>query len=108
MCPAKFYIKAVRRNIPRLHSRSLGNKSFDNTLRWSGTQDRFWIPVKILVEYVSLMLGLPGNSKKKKIYRGTLTKDFQISYFVTERRRYSYAHGPMSKLLQVACYDEYD
>ena len=26
---------------------------------------------------------LPENPKNKKIYRGTLTKNFQISYFVT-------------------------
>ena len=72
-----------------------------DTLLWKRTQDQFWIPVKIPAEYVSLMPGLPGNSKKKKIYRGTLTKDFQISDFIMPCRQhgYSLALGPVRKTL---------
>ena len=41
-----------------------------------GTQDEFWIPIKIPAEYVSLMPTLPENVKIKIIYGGTLTNKF--------------------------------
>ena len=34
-----------------------------------GTQVRFWIPIKIPAEYVSLMPRLPKNAKMKILYR---------------------------------------
>ena len=49
---------------------------FQPTPHWKGTQDEFWIPIKIPAEYGSLMPILPENAKKKKIYRGTLTNKF--------------------------------
>ena len=41
------------------------------TLSGKGTQDEFWIPIKIPAEYVSLMPKLPENAKSKKICKGT-------------------------------------
>ena len=41
-----------------------------------GTQDGFWIPIKIPAEYGSLMPIIPENEKMKKICKGTLTNKF--------------------------------
>ena len=46
------------------------------TPHWKGTQDGFWIPIKIPAEYGSLMPILPENAKKKKFCGGTLTNKF--------------------------------
>ena len=42
------------------------------TPHWMGTQDEFWIPIKIPAEYGSLMPILPENTKKKKNLQGDL------------------------------------
>ena len=49
---------------------------------WKRMQDLFWIPVQIPAAYVSLVLGLPENPKKKKICRGTLTYKFRKLCFL--------------------------
>ena len=51
-------------------------KEILTTPHWKGTQDGFWIPIKIPAEYGSLMPILPENAKKKKIFRVTLTNKF--------------------------------
>ena len=44
-----------------------------STPLWKETQDRFWIPARILVANDSLGRRLQKNMKIEKIYMGTLT-----------------------------------
>ena len=60
-----------------------------NVLRWVPRQSvsitplqkrmqvRFWVPIKIPAEYVSMMPGLPENAKSKIFHGGTLNNKFQ-------------------------------
>ena len=53
----KYSLSAVYHAFLKVRYHLLGVQAI--TLRWKRTQDQFWIPVKILAEYVSLMPGLP-------------------------------------------------
>ena len=45
---------------------------------WKWTQDNFLIPVKIPAEYENTMTKDHEIQKRKKIYRGTNTNNFEI------------------------------